>query len=84
MKKEVLFTIGYFVLLILCMQLIDQKYGDLPPRSWSVLFILSSILGRVSRKLSLWLVNTYLFFGVVILVLLLCFEGIYKLLFYLS
>jgi hypothetical protein len=82
--KELVSTTGYIVLMVACMILIDIRYGDLPARSWSVLFILAVILGRVSKRLEPWLINTYLFFGIAILVLLLCFEGFYKLLFYLA
>ena len=77
MKKN-LFSVGYCASLILCCLLIDHKYGDLPFRAWSVMLLLALILGRLGKKLEKWLINTYMFFGVVVLVLLLCFEELYK------
>ncbi|MBX2968852.1 MAG: hypothetical protein KF803_05750 [Cyclobacteriaceae bacterium] len=82
--KEIVYTAGYIVVMITCMVLIDSKYGNLPTGSWGVLFVIAAILGRVGKRLEPWLINTYLFFGVAVLVLLLLFEKLYKLLHYLS
>jgi uncharacterized membrane protein YhaH (DUF805 family) len=84
MRKEIVFTLGYLVLVILCMMIIEKRYGDLPPRSWPAMLFVAMALAWIGKRLEKWVVNAYGFFAVVVLVLLICFDSLYELLFYLS
>jgi hypothetical protein len=69
MVKKIL-IVGYCVIIVFCFKRLEVKYGEIfSPTIWFTLSVASIILGRLSKRFERYLVNTYLFFGVIILVL---------------
>jgi hypothetical protein len=69
MRRKIIFTLGYFTVMVVCFNIIDSTYGYLHSRAWSVLLFIALGLGWISKWLEHWLVNTYAFFGVLVLIL---------------
>ena len=78
---KVIIVIGYCLILVICSLKLDAKYGDtLSPIIWFALFVVAILLGRISKGLDRYIVHSYLFFGIVLLLLLVICDTLYKLL----
>ncbi len=79
--RNLILTITYCVLLLCCFWGLDIKYED---RIFSIgyfmLLLLAMLLGWLSNKLEKYLANTYLFFGVLLLIVVLISTPIHEML----
>lgn len=73
--------ICYYVIAIICIIFYGVKYSDSHPLSkFYIILFFTLILGWVSKKLKRHLVNTNLFFLIIILLSLISFKEFYELL----
>lgn len=79
--RNLILTVAYCILLLCCFWGLDIKYEDrISSISYFMLLLLAMLLGRLSKKLEKYLANTYLFFGVLLLLVILISTPIHEML----